>query len=104
MNLKKTIPNMETVFGQLMFAGLAKETSRRINGSNVVQMREYNLFSAVQRTENVPVRIPAKAGTKTFEYEEKVTLVNPRLIAEGRSIGNRGFADYILLADDIKKA
>ncbi|WP_425333797.1 DUF961 family protein [Klebsiella pneumoniae] len=28
-------------------------------------------------------------------------LVNPRVTAEGYKIGNRGFTNYILLADDM---
>ncbi|MDU4912906.1 DUF961 family protein, partial [Clostridium baratii] len=39
-----------------------------------------------------------------FEVEERVKLINPKIIAEGYKIGTRGFTNYILLADDIVKA
>lgn len=104
MKLKNVVPDVNVTFGKLGFAGLGEETSRRVNGRNAVQQREYNLYSSVQRSENVTVRIPGKAGAKTFTYEEQVKLVNPRLIAEGYSINNRGFVNYVLLADDIVKA
>lgn len=102
--LKVVIPNMNVTFGKLSFAGLAKETTRRVNGRQAVQQREYSLFSSVQRAENVAVRIPGKAGAKTFDYEEPVKLVNPHLIAEGYSIQGRGYVNYVLTADDIVKA
>ena len=66
--------------------------------------RSYNLYSDVQRADDIIVALPATAGEKNFEVEEKVRLVNPKITAEGYKIGNRGFTNYILSADDMVKA
>ncbi|MBA4700315.1 MAG: YdcP family protein [Ruminococcus sp.] len=101
---KKFVPDVEKMFGKLTFAGASKETSRRVNGRVKILEREYNLFSSKLLSENVEVRIPGVAGVKTFEYEGEVRLVNPYLVAEGYAIENRGYVNYVLLADDILKA
>lgn len=61
----------------------------------------YNLYSDVQKGENVVVEIPVQAGEKKFKYEQKVKLVNPKLYGRGYVIGDMGHTDYVLLADDI---
>ena len=61
----------------------------------------YNLYSDVQRGENVVVEIPVQAGEKHFKYEQKVKLVNPKLYGRGYAIGDMGHTDYVLVADDI---
>lgn len=103
MELKHVIPNMEKTFGNLEFAGENKVEQRRINGRMTVISRSYNLYSDVQRADDIIVVLPA-AGEKNFEVEEKVRLINPKITAEGYKIGNRGFTNYILSADDMVKA
>ena len=66
--------------------------------------RSYNLYSDVQRADDIIVALPAAAGEKNFEVEEKVKLINPKITAEGYKIGNRGFTNYILSVDDMVKA
>ena len=66
-----------------------------------VARRSYNLYSDVQKGENVVVEIPVQAGEKKFKYEQKVKLVNPKLYGRGYAIGDMGHTDYVLLADDI---
>ncbi len=104
MELKHVIPNMEKTFGNLEFAGENKVEQRRINGRMAVIFRSYNLYSDVQRADDIIVVLPAAAGEKNFEVEEKVRLINPKITAEGYKIGNRGFTNYILSADDMVKA
>ena len=104
MELKFVIPNMEKTFGNLEFAGEDKVIQRRINGQLTVLSRSYNLYSDVQRADDIIVILPAEAGEKNFAFEEKVKLIHPRIRAEGYKIGTRGFTNYILEADDIKKA
>lgn len=104
MELKYVIPNMEKTFGNLEYAGEGKEEQRRINGRMSVISRSYNLYSDVQRADDIIVKIPASAGEKNFEAEEKVKLINPKITAEGYKIGDRGFTNYILSADDMVKA
>ena len=104
MELKHVIPNMEKTFGNLEFAGENKVEQRRINGRMAVISRSYNLYSDVQRADDIIVVLPAAAGEKNFEVEEKVRLTNPKITAEGYKIGNRGFTNYILSADDMVKA
>ncbi|TQY68798.1 DUF961 domain-containing protein, partial [Clostridioides difficile] len=77
---------------------------KRINGKMTVISRSYNLYSNIQRADDIVVVLPANAGEKCFEVEERVKLINPKIIAEGYKIGTRGFTNYILLADDIVKA
>ena len=102
MELKYVVPNMEKTFGNLEFAGENEIVQRRNeNNRRVVVSRSYNLYSDVQRADDIVVVLPAKAGEKSFQPEQRVKLVNPRITAEGYKIGNRGFANYILLADDM---
>ena len=104
MELKFVIPNMEKTFGNLEFAGEDKVIQRRINGQLTVLSRSYNLYSDVQRADDVVVVLPAKAGEKHFSPEQKVKLINPRITTDGYKIGERGFVNYILLADDMLPA
>lgn len=70
------------------------------NNRRVVDRRSYNLYSDVQKGENVVVEIPAQAGEKNFKYEQKVKLINPKLYGRGYAIGDMGHTDYVLVADD----
>lgn len=104
MKLKHIIPNMEKTFGNLEYAGEGDIEQKRVNGKMTVLSRSYNLYSDIQRADDIVVILPANVGEKNFEVEEKVKLINPKIIAEGYKIGNRGFTNYILLADDMVKA
>ncbi|WP_131006140.1 YdcP family protein [Clostridioides difficile] len=104
MKLKHIIPNMEKTFGNLEYAGEGDVEQKRINGKMTVIYRSYNLYSDIQRADDIVVVLPANAGEKSFEVEERIKLINPKIIAEGYKIGTRGFTNYILLADDIVKA
>ena len=55
----------------------------------------------MQRADDVVVMLPAEAGEKHFSLEQKVKLINPWITTDGYKIGERGFVNYILLADDI---
>jgi len=104
MELKHVIPNMEKTFGILEYAGEGKVEQRRINGKPTILSRSYNLYSDIQRADDIIIILPAEAGEKHFEIEEKIKLVNPRITAEGYKIGTRGFTNYIMHADDMVKA
>lgn len=104
MKLKHIIPNMDKTFGILEYAGEGDIEQKRVNGKITVLSRSYNLYSDIQRADDIVVILPANVGEKNFEVEEKVKLINPKIIAEGYKIGNRGFTNYILLADDMVKA
>ncbi|EAE5070311.1 TPA: YdcP family protein [Listeria monocytogenes] len=103
MELKHIIPNMEKTFGHLEYAGEGTIEQRRINGKPTVLSRSYNLYSTIQRADDIEVILPADAGEKHFEVDDKVKLVNPKITAEGYKIGTRGFTNYIMHADDIVK-
>lgn len=103
MELKHVIPNMEKTFGNLEYAGEGKVEQRRLNGRMNILSRSYNLYSDIQRADDIVVILPPEAGEKHFEVEEKVKLINPRITAEGYKIGSRGFTNYILHADDMVK-
>ena len=101
MELKFVVPTIAQTFGNLEFAGENEIVQRRINGRMTILSRSYNLYSDVQRADDVIVVLPAEAGEKHFQPEQKVKLINPRISAEGYKIGNRGFTNYILQADDM---
>ncbi|HDK7164172.1 TPA: YdcP family protein [Clostridium botulinum] len=104
MELKYVIPNMEKTFGNLEYAGEGKIEQRRVNGRNAVLSRSYNLYSDIQRADDIVVILAAEAGEKHFDVEKRVKLINPRITVEGYKIGNRGFTNYILHADDMIEA
>ncbi|EJD5807311.1 YdcP family protein [Listeria monocytogenes] len=103
MELKFVIPEMEQTFGKLEFAGEGNVEQRRINGKPTILSRSYNLYSDIQRADDIVVILPADAGEKYFEVEDKIKLINPRITAEGYKIGTRGFTNYLLHADDMVK-
>ena len=74
MELKFVISNMEKTFGNLEFAGEDKVVQRRINGQLTILSRSYNLYSDVQRADDIVVVLPAEAGEKHFGFEERVKL------------------------------
>lgn len=104
MKLKNIVIDEKETFGKLTFGGLKAEDKVRSNNRQVVNSRTYTLYSDKQRADNVEVILPAAATVKTFEYEEEVSLVNPRIEDKGQGIGTQGFHDYTLYADDILKA
>ena len=104
MELKHVILNMEKPFGNLEYAGEGKVEQRRINRRMTTLARSYNLYSDIQRADDIEVILPQEVGEKFFEHEGKVKLVNARITAEGYIIGDRGFTKYILHADDMVKA
>ena len=101
MGLKFVVPNMEKTFGNLEFAGINEEGSRWKNGRMNVVNRSYNLYSDVQRADEIVVILPAKAGEKNFKMDQKVKLVNPIITATGYRVGERGYTNYVLHADDM---
>ena len=104
MELRFVVPNMEKTFGNLEFAGENTTEQQRINGRMAVITRSYNLYSDIQRADDIIVVLPAKAGEKRFKYEQKVKLVNPKITAEGKNVRGRGYTNYILTADDMLPA
>lgn len=86
MELKHVIPNMKQTFGQLEFAGEGTIEQRRINGKMTIISRSYNLYSTIQRADDIVVILPAEAGEKYFEVEDKVKLVNPRITSEEKNL------------------
>ncbi len=76
MEMKYVVPDMAQSFGALEFAGESEPIFERDkNNRRVLARRSYNLYSDVQRGENVVVEIPVQAGEKHFKYEQKVKLV-----------------------------
>lgn len=48
--------------------------------------RSNNLYSDIQRADDIEFILPNEAREKFFEYEEKVKLVNARITVEGYKI------------------
>ena len=93
MELKYVVPNMEKTFGNLEFAGESKIEQQRVNGRYVPVTRSYNLYSDVQRADDIIVTIPAKAGEKHFKPEQKIKLINNecRRIIYGNGVDGSSF-------------
>ena len=93
MELKFVIPNMEKTFGNLEFAGEDKVVQRRINGRLTVLSRSYNLYSDVQRADDIVVVLPAEAGEKHFGFEERVMrLANGIVLDKDTTFGELKFS------------
>ncbi|EFR37549.1 YdcP family protein [Clostridium sp. HGF2] len=103
MEMKYVVPDMAQSFGTLEFAGESEPIFERDkNNRRVLARRSYNLYSDVQKGENVVVEIPMQAGEKHFKYEQKVKLSQSEVSnGRGYAIGDMGHTDYVLLADDI---
>ena len=102
MEMKYVVPDMTQSFGTLEFAGKSKPVFKRNkNNRRVLARQSYNLYSNVQKGENVVVKIPVQAGKKHFKYKQKVKLVNPKLYGKGYAIGDIRHTDYVLLANNI---
>lgn len=71
MELKYVIPNMEKTFGQLEYAGEGNIEQRRVNGRPTILSRSYNLYSTIQRADDIVVILPSEGGEKHFESDEK---------------------------------
>ncbi len=52
------------------------------NNRRVLARRSYNLYSDVQKGENVVVEIPVQAGEKKFKYEQKVKTCQSEVIRQ----------------------
>ena len=64
--IKTRYPEHGKTFGNLEFAGENKVEQRRINGRMTVVSRSFNLYSDVQRADDIIVVLPASAGEKKF--------------------------------------
>lgn len=104
MKLNFVVPDMAKTFGTLTFAGVGDTVSQRAGNGRRVVSQTFNLYSSVQRADNIEVTIPGKVGTKMFEFDSKVKLINPRITVTGYAINSKGFVNYHLIADDIVAA
>ena len=104
-DLKFVVPDAEKTFGHLAFAGEGEVVTNRVAGGVLrVASRSFHLFSDTQRADKIMVTIPGSAGEKHFVYDEEVKLVNPRITLRAYSIGDRGYSEFEMTADDLIKA
>lgn len=66
MELKFVIPNMKENFGNLKFAGEDKVKQRRVNGQPTILSRSYNIYSDVQRADDIVVVL----RTENVDWQE----------------------------------
>lgn len=71
MELKYVIPNMEKTFGQLEYAGEGNIEQRRINGRPTILSRSYNLYSTIQRADDIVVILPPKLARNILNPTKK---------------------------------
>lgn len=55
MELKYVIPDVYKTFGKLEYAGEGKTQQKKINGRLTVLSRSYNLYSDIQRADDIEV-------------------------------------------------
>lgn len=72
MELKYVIPNMEKTFGNLDYAGEGKVEQRRINGRMTTLSRSYNLYSDIQRADDIEVVLHKKLGKNSLIQKKKL--------------------------------
>ena len=102
MEMKYVVPDMAQSFGTLEFAGESDHVfDRDKDNRRVFARRSYNLYSDVQRGENVVVEIPVQAGEKKFKYEQKVKLVNPVADTVSRKTYTGADVDWYVKAENI---
>ena len=102
MEMKYVVPDMTQSFGTLEFAGESEPVFERDkNNRRVLARRSYNLYSDIQKGENVVVEIPVQAGEKHFKYEQKVKLVNPVADTVSRKTYTGADVDWYVKAEDI---
>ena len=97
------VVDKEKTFGMLKFSALRREVHLQNEDGSVspeIKERTYDLKSHTQGR-MIQVSIPASVPLKEFEYNAEVELINPRITTDGYKIGERGFVNYILLADDM---
>ena len=90
MDLKHVVPDMEKTFGRLTFGGEGEAEVTRGRNSRPLS-RTYNLFSDVQRADDISVKITGNVGQHAFEFMEEVELVNPKIVATGKNINGFGW-------------
>ena len=104
MKLKYIVPDM----AQTLVTWSSQEKMTWSNSVSMVALFPWreaiNLYSDIQRADDIIVVLPAKAGEKRFKYEQKVKLINPKITAEGKNVRGRGYTNYILTADDMLPA
>ena len=94
MEMKYVVPDMAQSFGTLEFAGESEPIFERDkNNRRVLARRSYNLYSDVQKGENVVVEIPVQAGEKKFKYEQSKTCQSEVV---RQRLRNRGYGTYRL--------
>lgn len=84
-------------------SGEGKVVQRRINGKPTILSRRYNLYSTIQRADDIVVALPAEVSERRFESEDKIRLINSKITVKDFKIGTRGFTNYIMTADDTVK-
>ncbi len=100
--MKYVVPDMAQSFGTLEFAGESDHVfDRDKDNRRFFARRSYNLYSDVQKGENVVVEIPVQAGEKKFKYEQKVKLVNPVADTVSRKTYTGADVDWYVKAEDI---
>lgn len=99
MELKHVIPNMEKTFGNLEFAGENKVEQRRINGRMTVVSRSFNLYSDVQRADDIVLMAIAVIGVYLGfkrEFSKLIGFLVIALIAVGLVFNAAGVKDVLL--------
>ena len=96
----------EKTFGVLKFSALRREVHVQNEDGTVseeIKERTYDLKCNTQGR-MIQVSVPATVPLKDYDYNAEVELINPRITTDGYKIGERGFVNYILLADDMLPA
>ncbi|MFQ7279681.1 MAG: DUF961 family protein [Bacteroides caccae] len=106
MKLKYIVPDMAQTFGNLEFAGENEVEQQRVNGRFVPVTRSYNLYSDIQRADDIIVVLACKSWEEAFQaMSRKSSSINPTHYRRGlRTCEDVDYTNYILTADDMLPA
>ena len=79
MKLKYIVPNMAQTFGNLEFAGENDVEQQRVNGRFVPVTRSYNLYSDIQRADDISLCFPQRLGKSVSSMSRKSSSSIQRL-------------------------
>ena len=98
MGLHVVIPDMAKTFGGLYYAGLGDTVSLKTDGLEL-RGKFYLFFADTRPGEAVEALVLWDEGENRLEFDEPVTLVNPRVIEQAYKTDTGGTGSMLLLAD-----
>lgn len=81
MSVGMFVPDIKKTFGILYYAGIGSTVSWKVKGIEL-RGRFYLFFSELQKGKSVEVLVLWDEGKPSVEYDEPVSLINPRVLGQ----------------------